>query len=85
VRKLADCWDTRSHGDNVLRSWLKTNAPAAVFLIRLMVGGVFLSEGIQKFLFSKSVQAVSPESVFLHLRRWVRLSAWSKSFAARSY
>jgi putative oxidoreductase len=27
-----------------------TNAPAAVILIRLIVGGVFLSEGIQKFL-----------------------------------
>src|ERR671930_1548855 len=30
---------------------LTTNAPAAVILIRLIVGGVFLSEGIQKFLF----------------------------------
>ena len=30
---------------------LKTDAPAAVFLIRLLAGGVFLSEGIQKFLF----------------------------------
>src|SRR5450755_4890312 len=29
---------------------LSTNAPAAVILIRLIVGGVFLSEGIQKFL-----------------------------------
>lgn len=28
-----------------------TRAPAAVLLIRLMVGAVFLSEGIQKFLF----------------------------------
>jgi putative oxidoreductase len=28
-----------------------TRAAAAVLLIRLMVGGVFLSEGIQKFLF----------------------------------
>jgi putative oxidoreductase len=27
------------------------NAPAAVILVRLMVGAVFLSEGIQKFLF----------------------------------
>src|SRR5205809_3114407 len=33
------------------RSLLATQAPAAVILIRLMVGGVFLSEGIQKFLF----------------------------------
>lgn len=28
-----------------------TRAPAAVILIRLLVGAVFLSEGIQKFLF----------------------------------
>jgi len=33
------------------RKLLATNAPASVILIRLMVGGVFLSEGIQKFLF----------------------------------
>src|SRR5437870_10752119 len=30
---------------------LATNAPAAVVLVRLLVGVVFLSEGIQKFLF----------------------------------
>jgi len=30
---------------------LKTNAPHATILIRLLVGAVFLSEGIQKFLF----------------------------------
>ena len=30
---------------------LATNAPAAIILIRLIVGGVFFSEGIQKFLF----------------------------------
>jgi putative oxidoreductase len=29
----------------------RTNAPASVILIRLVVGTVFLSEGIQKFLF----------------------------------
>lgn len=28
-----------------------TTAPAAVVLIRIVVGGIFLSEGIQKFLF----------------------------------
>ncbi len=33
-----------------LQRLLSTNAPAAVILIRLIVGGVFLSEGIQKFL-----------------------------------
>ena len=34
---------------------LSTNAPAAVILIRLIVGGVFLSEGIQKFLFVEAL------------------------------
>jgi len=30
---------------------LRSSAPAAVILVRVMVGWVFLSEGIQKFLF----------------------------------
>jgi putative oxidoreductase len=34
-----------------------THAPAAALLIRLMVGAVFLSEGIQKFLFPAEVGA----------------------------
>ena len=34
-----------------LRQLIETNAPRSVFLIRLVVGGVFLSEGIQKFLY----------------------------------
>lgn len=34
-----------------MRRFLTTSAPAAIILIRLIVGGVFLSEGIQKFLF----------------------------------
>ena len=34
---------------------LATDAPAAVVLIRLLVGGVFLSEGIQKFLFPEAL------------------------------
>ena len=34
-----------------------TRAPEAVFLIRVAVGGVFLSEGIQKFLFPADVGA----------------------------
>src|ERR1051325_2415242 len=36
---------------NLLTRLRRTSAPAGVILIRLMVGGVFLSEGIQKFLF----------------------------------
>jgi uncharacterized membrane protein YphA (DoxX/SURF4 family) len=35
----------------LLRTLFSTHAPPATLLIRLMVGGVFLSEGIQKFLF----------------------------------
>ncbi len=34
---------------------LKSSAPAATLLIRLMVGWVFLSEGIQKFLFPEAL------------------------------
>jgi len=34
-----------------------TQAPRAVILVRLMVGAVFLSEGIQKFLFPADVGA----------------------------
>lgn len=33
----------------------QTTAPAATLLIRCMVGGVFLSEGLQKFLFAADV------------------------------
>ena len=35
----------------VLRKTLATSAPCSTILIRLVVGGTFLSEGIQKFLF----------------------------------
>jgi len=31
-------------------AWLHTDAPPAVVLIRIIVGGIFLAEGIQKFL-----------------------------------
>ena len=34
-----------------MRNLLQTNAPAAVILIRIVVGGIFLSEGVQKFLY----------------------------------
>jgi putative oxidoreductase len=36
---------------------ITTSAPASVILIRLLVGAVFLSEGIQKFLFPSEVGA----------------------------
>jgi putative oxidoreductase len=36
---------------NALRKTFATKAPCSTILIRLVVGGTFLSEGIQKFLF----------------------------------
>jgi putative oxidoreductase len=41
----------------MFRKIVSTNAPTSVIFIRLMVGLVFLSEGIQKFLFPDSVGA----------------------------
>jgi uncharacterized membrane protein YphA (DoxX/SURF4 family) len=40
-----------------MRKLLTTHAPAAVILIRLMVGAVFVSEGTQKFLYPAEVGA----------------------------
>jgi len=37
--------------NSLFKKLLHTTAPTATILIRIMVGGVFLSEGIQKFLF----------------------------------
>jgi len=34
-----------------IKRLIQTNAPSSIILIRLVVGGVFLSEGIQKFLY----------------------------------
>lgn len=39
------------------RAIFDTHAPAATLLIRLLVGGVFLAEGLQKFLFPAEVGA----------------------------
>ncbi|HLG15685.1 MAG TPA: DoxX family protein [Blastocatellia bacterium] len=41
----------------LLQKALATDAPAAVILIRVAVGGVFFSEGIQKFLFQDELGA----------------------------
>ena len=40
-----------------MNRFFATRAPAAVLLVRLMVGAVFLSEGIQNFLFPGEVGA----------------------------
>jgi putative oxidoreductase len=34
---------------------LRTNAPCATILIRLLLGGIFLSEGVQKFLLAAAL------------------------------
>ncbi|HET9981968.1 MAG TPA: DoxX family protein [Longimicrobiales bacterium] len=39
------------------RDLLSTHAPAATVLIRLLVGAVFLSEGVQKFLYPAALAA----------------------------
>jgi putative oxidoreductase len=40
-----------------MRRLLSTNAPAATVLVRLLVGSVFLSEGIQEFLYPADLAA----------------------------
>ncbi|XXX76149.1 DoxX family protein [Sorangium sp. So ce134] len=42
---------------SLLRRIAETSAPASAVLIRLAVGSVFLSEGIQKFLFPAEIGA----------------------------
>ena len=42
---------------STFRKIVQTNAPRSVILIRLVVGAVFLSEGIQKFLFPADLAA----------------------------
>jgi putative oxidoreductase len=46
-----------------MRKLLTTQAPAAVILVRVLVGAVFLSEGLQKFLFPEALGA----GRFLHI------------------
>src|SRR4051794_26337692 len=42
---------------NLVRRVLSSDAPAAIVLVRLMVGAVFMSEGAQKFLFPDALGA----------------------------
>jgi putative oxidoreductase len=42
---------------STVRRLMTTNAPASLILIRIAVGAVFLSEGIQKFLFPNELGA----------------------------
>ena len=40
-----------------MRPHFLTNAPAATVLVRILIGGVFVSEGIQKFLYPAELAA----------------------------
>lgn len=42
---------------NLWRRVISTQAPRSVLLIRILVGGVFLAEGVQKFLYPNEVGA----------------------------
>jgi uncharacterized membrane protein YphA (DoxX/SURF4 family) len=42
---------------NALKQILHTDAPSATILVRLLVGSVFFSEGIQKFLYQAELAA----------------------------
>lgn len=47
----------------LLQRLADTKAPSAVILIRVVVGGIFVSEGIQKFLFSDLLGAGRLEKI----------------------
>ena len=54
-----------------LRDITATSAPAATIVIRILVGAVFVSEGIQKFLFAESVGAGRFARIgFTHAQFW---------------
>ena len=62
-----------------LQQIVRTNAPAEVILIRLVVGGVFLSEGIQKFVYADDLAAGRFARIGIPSPRlWDPLSAPSK-------
>ena len=52
---------------NIIRGSLATSAPRAVVLVRVLVGGVFLSEGIQKFIYPDALGAGQ-----LSMDRWLQ-------------
>ena len=64
-----------------MREFFITDAPAATILVRVMTGSVFLSEGIQKFLYPADLAAGRFTKIAFPLRKsWARLSADAKSF-----
>ena len=67
------------------RRLVSTSAPAATIVVRLMVGAVFVSEGIQKFLFPDALGAGRFLEMVCRIRNFsVPLSAPSRSRAAAS-
>lgn len=56
---------------HILQSSLASRAPASVILIRLMVGGLFLSEGIQKFLLPAQLGAGRFEKIGIPLHEFM--------------
>lgn len=63
-----------------------TSAPASVILIRLVVGGIFLSEGIQKFLYPAENGVGRFTKIGIpRLKSWALSSVSLKSSVARSF
>jgi putative oxidoreductase len=57
----------------MFRRLLAASAPASTVLVRLLVGSVFLSEGIQTFLYPAELGAGRlQKSVFLLRKSWGR-------------
>jgi uncharacterized membrane protein YphA (DoxX/SURF4 family) len=46
---------TKMNISTIAQKTLSSKAPAATILVRIIVGGVFFTEGIQKFLFSEAL------------------------------
>jgi putative oxidoreductase len=66
-----------------MRELLITDAPAATVLVRILTGSVFLSEGIQKFLYPEDLGAGRFAKIGIPSPKpWVRSLADVKSFVA---
>jgi putative oxidoreductase len=65
MNSAADASAQPSRAQEKMNRLLSSNAPASVFLIRLMIGAVFLSEGIQKFINPADVGAGRFEKIGL--------------------
>lgn len=62
-----------------MRELFITDAPAATVLVRVMTGSVFLSEGIQKFVYPEDLPLDASQKLAFPLRKsWARSSADAK-------